>query len=169
MRGSQLMWSALLGCAIGVGGCEKKDETTPSGAPTAVPQATEEAADATKSAAEGAADSVKSTAGDAADATKKQAEAAGDAVKKSADAAAESAAASPAAAEATKQIEQVMKYIKDKKYDLAETTLKKLEDNKASLPAAVQGQLTNARTMLDTAKKAAGAVPAAPAAPAAPK
>ncbi|MGB7159968.1 MAG: hypothetical protein WBD40_18020 [Tepidisphaeraceae bacterium] len=164
MRGSQMMWSALLGCAIVVGGCEKKDEATPSAAPSAVPEATEEAVDATKSAAEGAADSVKSAAGDAADATKKTAEAAGDAVKKGADAAADAVAASPAAAEATKQIEQVTTYIKENKLDLAETTLKKLEDNKASLPAAIQTKLPSVRTMLDTAKKAAGAVPAAPAA-----
>jgi hypothetical protein len=39
---------------------------------------------------------------------------------------------------------------------MAESTLKKLEDSKASLPAAVASQVDNARKMLDTAKMAAG-------------
>jgi len=165
MGASKLMWSALLGCAmVAVVGCEKADET-PSGTPTNVPQATEAAADDTKAAAEDAADKVKSTAEDAADATKKQAETASDAVKKGADAAADAAAASPAAAAANEQIKQVMKYIEENKLDLAETALKKLEDGKASLPAAVQTQLPNVRTMLDAAKKKAAALPSTPAAP----
>ena len=45
-----------------------------------------------------------------------------------------------------------MGYIKDHKYDLADKTLKELEDNKASLPASVQQQLPTARTALNTAK-----------------
>ncbi len=58
-------------------------------------------------------------------------------------------------AEYSKQINQVTTYIAEKKWDLAETTLKTLETNKASLPAAMQGQVGNLRTMLDTAKKGA--------------
>lgn len=72
------------------------------------------------------------------------------------------------AEEANTQIQQVMTYIKDKKYDLAETALQKLEQNKASLPASVQAQLPTARTALNTAKATGGgaalpsSVPAVP-------
>lgn len=160
MDSAKLMWSVLLGCALVVAGCEQKDET-PSGTPTNVPQASEAAAEDAKDAAEDAADRMKEAAGDTADAVKKQAETVSDSVKQQADAAANAAASSPEAAEATKQIEQVMTYIKENKLELAEATLSKLEEKKASLPAAVQAQVANARTMLDTAKKAAK--PAAPA------
>ncbi len=50
-----------------------------------------------------------------------------------------------------------MDYIKENKFDMAETTLKQLETNKATLPAAIQTQVTNARTMLDAAKKGVAA------------
>jgi hypothetical protein len=41
-----------------------------------------------------------------------------------------------------------MTYIRENKYDLADKTLKQLEDNKASLPTSVQTQLPTARTAL---------------------
>jgi hypothetical protein len=145
-------------------GCDDKKET-PSGAPAPVPQASEAAADATKAKAEDASERAKAMAKEAGTAAKTEAEAASDALKKGADAAAESVAANPAAGDATAKIQQVLDYIRDKKLDLAETTLKGLEDNKASLPPAVQTQLASARTMLDAAKKGAAAAPAAPAAP----
>jgi hypothetical protein len=165
--GTKLICSLLLGGAMIVAGCEKESET-PSGAPAATPQATEDAADATKAKAEDAADAVKSSAESASDQAKKTAGEAGDALKKNADAAADAANTSAASADASMQVQQVMTYIKENKLDLAETTLKKLEDNKASLPKAVQDQLASARTMLDTANKTAGGTPAAPAAPAIP-
>ena len=163
-------------------GCDDSSKT-PSGNPAPTPQASDAAADATKKAAEGAKDATKDMASDAkdsaktaADTMKQDAKTAADGLKKGADNAAEAVAKDPAAADATTQINQVMQYIKDHKLDLAETTLKKLEDNKASLPAAIGSQIDNARKMLDTAKAAAaatgsGSLPAAPAvpAPAAPK
>jgi hypothetical protein len=63
---------------------------------------------------------------------------------------------SDVAKDATSQINQAMQYIKDKKYDLAEQTLSKLEANKSSLPTAIQTQLGNARTMLNNAKAGVG-------------
>jgi hypothetical protein len=69
-------------------------------------------------------------------------------------------AKNPAAAESQKQVAQVMDYIKEKKWDLAESTLKELEGRKAQLPAAVAGQVDNARKMLDAAKAGLGAIPA---------
>ncbi len=48
-----------------------------------------------------------------------------------------------------------MDYIRDHKLDMAEWTLKQVEANKTSLPAAVQTQVDNARKMLDAAKSGA--------------
>src|SRR5215213_6734686 len=153
MNGTKLICSALLGGAMVLAGCEKESETTPSGAPAPVPQASEQAADDMKAKTEDASERAKSAADKASDATAKTAEQASDALKKNADAAAEAVAANPAAAESQKQVEQVMTYIRDKKWDMAESTLKTLETNKATLPPAIQTQVTNARTMLDAAKK----------------
>jgi hypothetical protein len=50
-----------------------------------------------------------------------------------------------------------MQYIKDNKLDLADQTLTKLEQNKASLPAAVQDRLPQARSALNAAKASSGA------------
>jgi len=162
MNGSQLMWSVLLGGAMAVGGCDKADET-PAGAPAPVPEASEAAADDMRASTEDASERAKSAADGAGDAAQRQAENASDALKKGADAAANSVAANPAAAASAKQVEQVMTYIRDKKWDMAETTLKTLETNKATLPAEIQTQVNNARTMLDAAKK--GVAATAPAAP----
>jgi hypothetical protein len=149
---SKLMWSLMLGGAMVVVGCEKESET-PSGAAAPVPEATEAASDEMKAKTEDASERAKSAADKAGDATAKQAEQASDALKKGADAAAESIAANPAAAESQKQLDQVMTYMREKKWDMAESTLKTLETNKASLPVAMQTQVTSARTMLDSAKK----------------
>ena len=170
IRSRRLMLAAaVLGGMIAIG-CDDSSKT-PSGNPAPTPQASDAAADKAKSAAEGAKDATKDMAKDAGDAMKQQAQTAADGLKKGADNAAEAVAANPAAADATSQVNQVLQYIKDHKLDLAETSLKKLEDNKASLPAAVASQVDNARKMLDTAKMAAGssgggAAPALPAIPA---
>jgi len=150
--GTKLICSLLLGGALVVAGCEKESET-PSGAPAAVPEASEKAADDMKAKTEDASERAKDAADKASDSTAKTAENASDALKKNADAAADAVNKAPAAAESQKQVAQVMDYIKEKKWDLAESTLKTLEANKATLPAEVQSQVTNARTMLDAAKK----------------
>jgi hypothetical protein len=142
-------------------GCEKKSET-PAGSPAPTPQASEKAADATKSKAEDAKDATKDMAKDTSKEMKKDAETAAAQMKQGADAAANAVASQPAAGDATAKIQQVMDYIKDHKLDLAETTLKEVEANKASLPPAVAAQVDNARKMLDTAKAAAGGTGAAP-------
>ena len=124
-----------------VAGCEKESETTPSGAPAPVPQASEQAADDMKAKTEDASERAKDAADKASDSAAKTAEGASDALKKNADAAADAVAKNPAAAESQKQVAQVMDYIKEKKWDMAESTLKTLEANKASLPVEVQSQL----------------------------
>jgi hypothetical protein len=67
------------------------------------------------------------------------------------------------AADAQKLIDQAMAYIKENKLDLADKAVTQLEGMKASLSPALQKQVDNARSLLDTAKKA-GAVklPAVP-------
>ena len=102
-------------------------------------QASEAAADATKAKAEDASETAKATIKEDAAANKAQAEAASDALKGD-EPAAEAVANNPAAAEADCRIQKALDYIKENKLDLAETTIKKLEDNKASLPTAVQGR-----------------------------
>jgi hypothetical protein len=163
MMGTKWIYALMLGGAMAAAGCESREET-PSGQPAPVPQASEQASDDMKDKTEDASERAKSAAEKAGDATAKQAENASDAIKKNADAAAESVAANPAAAESQKQLEQVMTYMREKKWDMAETTLKTLETNSASLPAAMQEQVKKTRVMLDSAKKGLGAttLPAAP-------
>ena len=157
-----MLAAAVLGGMLAIG-CDDSSKT-PSGNPAPTPQASDAAADKTKSAAEGAKDATKDMAKDADKAMKQDAKTAADGLKKGADNAAEAVAANPAAADANAQVQQVLQYIKEHKLDMAESTLKKLEDNKASLPAAVASQVDNARKMLDTAKMAtATSQPAAPA------
>ena len=73
-----------------------------------------------------------------------------------------SVAVANAAADAQSKLDQVMAYIKDKKLDLADSTLKQLEANKASLPASLQSGVEKARTALDAAKAMGGSTPALP-------
>lgn len=160
MMGTKVMWSLLLSGAMVVAGCDSADET-PSGTPTAVPQATEEGVDAMQDSTENASERAKDSAGNIGDAAQERAESASDALKAGADEAAEAAAANPAAADAVAKLKQVTDYIAENNYEMAEKTLATVEANKASLPASVQTQVTNARTMLDTAKKGAAAKPAA--------
>ena len=70
--------------------------------------------------------------------------------------------------EAQAKLDQVMTYIKENKLEAAETALKQVEGMKDKLPASIQPQVANARTLLDKAKAAAGAGGAMPAAPAVP-
>jgi hypothetical protein len=167
MSGNHWIMAAILGGAMAAAGCEKESETTPGGAPAPVPQASEQAADDAKSKVDDAAGAAKSDAERMGEAAQKQIGQSADAIKKGADAAAEAAATNPAVADAQTKLNQVTQYIKEKKFDLAEAAMKQLEANKASLPAVVQSQLANTRTMLDTAKKAASAT--APSLPALPK
>ena len=74
-------------------------------------------------------------------------------------------------AEAQKLIDQAQTYIKENKWDLADTTIKKLEEMKASLPAEWATKVEQARNAFNSAKNAAAALPGMvpnPAAPAAP-
>lgn len=66
------------------------------------------------------------------------------------------AAAKMTADEAKTMLDQAMTYVKENKYDLAEKTLNSVEANKASLPKALQDQLSTVRTALTTAKAGGG-------------
>jgi hypothetical protein len=160
---------AALGFAMIVG-CDKK-ESTP-----AVPASIDKAASDAKDAASDAADKASDAAGSAVDQAKEAGAAASDAASEAADKAADTvagaadsasdaaagaadnaaAAGSDMTAEASKLIEQATTYVKENKWDLAESTVKKLEGMKASLPAEYQPQVDNVRKMLDTAKAAGG-------------
>ena len=167
MSGHRILLAAAMFSGMVAIGCDDSS-STPSGNPAPTPQASDAAADATKSKAEDAKDATKDIAGDAKDTLKQQAQTASDGLKKGADNAAEAVAANPAAADASAKIQQTLDYIKQHKLDLAESTLKQVEANKASLPAAVAAQVDNARKMLDTAKMAAAtSQPGLPALPAA--
>ena len=73
--------------------------------------------------------------------------------------------------DATAKLDEITGLIKDKKFDLAESGLKKLEENKGALPEALQGKLPEIRMALDAARKMNGAVkaPELPATPEIPK
>jgi hypothetical protein len=73
------------------------------------------------------------------------------------------AAASSATDTAKQKLAQVADYIGQKKYDLADSTLKEVEGVKSSLPQSLQDQVAALRTQLDTAKAAGSAnLPALP-------
>lgn len=156
---SKLLYATLFGAAAMLSACDDST-TTPAGGKAPTPQASEQAAEDTKKKAEDASERAKDTAADAGSELKKQAEGASDALKKGAEDAASSVATQPAAGADAAKLQSVLDYIRDKKWDLAETTLKELEGRKASLPAALQGQVDNARKMLDAAKAGLGAAPA---------
>ena len=122
--------ASILACIMAVG-CEKKEtpQTPPPTAPPA-PQATGAAAAPTADAAGAAAQ---------------------DAAAKG------TAASSEATAQAQKLLDQAMQYIKDQKWDLADTTLSKLEGMKAQLPPEWAGKIDGARKAFNAAK-ASGAI-----------
>jgi len=180
---ARMKWcAALLGAALMVGGCgeDTDDNATPTAPPPGstptAPQATGETTNTIDAQAQRATDVLGDQAKAAGDAAQSGAQQAGDALKTGAqDAtdAANAAANDPAVKDAQTQVQQVMQYIKENKYDLAETTLQKLEANKASLPATIQPQVDRARQMLNAAKAGApsgagstGAAPSLPPAPA---
>jgi hypothetical protein len=69
------------------------------------------------------------------------------------------------AQDAQAKLTQVMGYIKDNRLDSADTLLKQLEAKKASLPAAIQPKVDQARTALDAAKALGNKMPAIPGLP----
>jgi hypothetical protein len=158
----------LLGAALVVG-CDKPDESKPATPPGSVPEPTAKQAndaandisagmnDAADQATDAAASAEKDVA-DAAESAQDEAADAADAGAANASAAADDAseAAGDQASEASKLIEQATQYIKENKWDLAETTVTKLEGMKASLPENLQPQVDNLRKMLDAGKAAAG-------------
>jgi hypothetical protein len=134
--------AALLAAALAVGCDNTADDKTPAPsthpAPTTPPPTpTADAATPAAPAAPGA--GTPTAAAPSADATA---------------AAPAGATTAPAmtAAEAQTKLDQVTQYIKENKLELAETTLKQLENNKASLPVSVADKLPQARTLLNTAK-----------------
>ena len=141
--------------------CDQSSSPPPPKAPApAIDNTLKQANDAAKKAADTAQDAVKKAADTvqeeskkAADAAKDASDAAGEAAKKAADADVATATAD-AAKEAQSWMEQVTTDIRAKKFDSAETALKKLEEIKASLPADLQGKINSLRDALTAAKTA---------------
>jgi hypothetical protein len=92
------------------------------------------------------------------DAVKSAADSANQAGQQIADKAKEAAAS--VTAEAQKLLDQATAYVKEKKFDLAEPIIAKLEGMKAQLPAEWATKIEQARSMFDSAKKAMQALPA---------
>lgn len=59
-------------------------------------------------------------------------------------------------AQAAAKLDQAIAYIKENKLDLADKMLTQLEQQKALLPASLQGRLADVRTMLESAKGVPG-------------
>ncbi|HEY7090574.1 MAG TPA: hypothetical protein VH518_20920 [Tepidisphaeraceae bacterium] len=110
-------------------GCEKK-EGSAAGVNQAVQDAAKTASDAGKAVADKAADAGNAVAQKASD------------------------AAATITAEAQKYLDQVTEYVKDKKWDLADEALKKLEAIKDKLPTEWAAKIDSAKDMLTKAKAA---------------
>jgi hypothetical protein len=153
MRKSDWILSFVFVVALGVIGCEKQESAPSTPATPATPSTP--AAPAPSAAADSAPAAVPA-APTTPDATPAAAAAA---ANESATAATQAVAGNAAvgAAETQKLIDQAMAYIKDNKLDLAEKAVTQLEGMKASLSPEMAKQVDNARSLLDTAKKA-GAV-----------
>ncbi len=153
MRYLAALCVAMMGVAVLAGCEEKKDQTaTPPSAPPAT-KVEGAAAGQTNVPTVTTPAPAKSDAGTPA------------AVAPDAKAAADAAAAKAEALskDANSKLEEVMNYVKEKKYDLADELLKKLEANKASLPEAIRPKIEQARTALNAAKAVGeGKVPAIP-------
>ena len=137
---SHLIGGLIVAAALGFG-CDQSDSTssTPPQNTTAGERAAEAATAAQKDAT-GVVEGAKKEAAGAVEETK----------------AAGSEAVSAIQGEGQKLLDQAMQYIKENKFDLAEQTLVKLEGMKAQLPETMQKGIAQARSALDTAKKAAG-------------
>ena len=127
-------------------GCDQSDSTTAT--PPAAPNT------AAGERAAGAVDAAGRDAAGTADAAKKEAAGAIEGAKT-----AGAEATSAIQGEGQKLLDQALQYIKENKLDLAEQTLVKLEGMKAQLPETMQKGIAQARSALDTAKKASGAMP----------
>lgn len=141
---------SLVLLALAFAGCDKGDNTnTP--APTAPPKPT--ASNDMGAAAEKAAGDAQKAAADA---------------KHEADAAASNAADAGASAMAAVEtqakglLEQAQNYIKENKLDLAEKAVTQLDALKSKLPAEWASKIDNVKSMLETAKKGAAALPSLP-------
>ncbi len=128
-------------------GCDQADSTTAT-PPAPAPETT------TSDRAAGAIDTATKDAAGTADAAKKEAAGAIEGAKT-----AGAEATSAIQGDAQKLLDQALQYIKENKLDLAEQALVKLEGMKAQLPATMQSSIAQARSALDTAKKASGAMP----------
>ena len=143
MRNELKLASAVLAALVFVGCDSKKDETT-TATPPAAPQSNT-VSDQVKNATS----NVQNAAANAQDAAKNAAT--------NAQTQANTAVANASDA-AQAKLKQVADYIAQKKFDVADSTLKEVEGMKSSLPEAVQTQITALRTQLDAAKASGGGI-----------
>lgn len=145
MKTTAILASAVLAMSLIVGCDDKKDST---------PAVDKSAADSVQKKVDNAMAPIQGTASDMTTKAKEEAGKMADSAKEQTGALSDSAksAVADASAEATKLLEQVQGYIKDHKWELADTTLTKLEGMKASLPATITDQLPTLRKAIDAGK-----------------
>ncbi len=130
----------------GLVGCDKSEPTpdTPAGARKQMDDAKSSGEDV-KDKMQNTVENTKDAATDSADKAK---EMAADAKDKT------GGMTNMAADQATKMLGQVQTAIDNKKYDMADSTLKKVEGMSSSMPEALKSQISNLRQQLDTAMAA---------------
>jgi len=112
------------------------------------------AVDATKDAASTAADATRDAANATAD---KAREITGAATDTATDAKAQTVdAANTVSAEATTLMDQTVQYVKENKWELADSSMAKLESMKDKLPESLKPRYQQVKTMYDSAKAGNG-------------
>ncbi len=176
MKRVNLLMAAVLSAAVFVG-CDDKKETpmTPPPAPsvpptpsatetrntmdnagTAVRDATADAVDKTKEVAGNAADATRDAAAATVDKTKEMAGNTADATRNATDNGVKMDASvgtdSAVTTEVTTLIDQATTYIKENKWELADSTMAKLDGMKDKIPASLKPRYDQVKSMYDTAK-----------------
>lgn len=145
----RILTSAVVLTSAALVGCDSKEATpapTPPAAPapqvrTPTPAAEPSMTDQARNAATGAMDATRDAAAKATDATKDAAAASG-----------ATAAVDTATTEATTLMDQTVQYVKENKWEMADSSMKKLESIKDKLPESLRPRYDQVKTMYDSAK-----------------
>ncbi len=152
---NRVLVCAVLAIGLAIVGCERSDDTTPTGGGTAAtPAAPSTPATPTETAATPATPSTPATPAAPADPAAAQT-----AAKTDAPTTAPAAAGTATAAEVTQAqtlIDQTLQYVKENKMDLAEKSLTQLEGLKPKLPVEYHSKIDTARKAFNAAKTGQG-------------
>lgn len=130
----------------GLIGCDKSEPTPDS------PAAANKQMDRDKASGEDVKDKMQNTVEDTKDAATDSADKAKEMAADAKDNA--GGMTSMAADQASTMLKQVQTFIDDKKYDMADSTLKKVEGMESNMPEAMKSQISNLRQSLNTAMAA---------------